>query len=144
MRPAFEYIYMNLAKDLSRRSTCKRNQVGCVITSIDYTHVYGVGYNGNAQGLPNTCDRPEEKGNCGCLHAEDNAMLKVSVSTHIPKVLFCTMQPCSYCAKRIINKGGFLKVFYANEYRLRDGINLLETAGIQVIHLKDNDATANP
>lgn len=65
-RPSFPEIYMRLAMELSRRSTCKRLQVGTVITSVDYRMVYAVGYNGNANGLPNECDR-DEPGNCGCF-----------------------------------------------------------------------------
>lgn len=137
MRPAFESIYMRLAHELAKRSTCLRNQVGCVVTSVDFAHVYGVGYNGNARGLNNVCDRPNKKGDCGCLHAEDNALLHVSVSPNTPKVLFCTVQPCAYCAKRIINKGGFMRVYYAQPYRLPDGIDIMERTGIQVIHLKE-------
>lgn len=51
---------------MSRRSTCSRLQVGCAITSPDYRYVYGVGYNGNATGLPNQCDC-KTPGNCGCF-----------------------------------------------------------------------------
>lgn len=65
-RPSFRSIYMRLALMMAERSTCQRLQVGCVITSVDFRYVYGVGYNGNASGLPNTCDR-STPGNCGCF-----------------------------------------------------------------------------
>ena len=73
-RPSFLEIYMDLAFSLARRSTCKRLHVGTVITTTDYRKVLSVGYNGNASGLANTCDR-DEKGNCGCLHSEENAII---------------------------------------------------------------------
>ena len=58
-RPTFEEIYLSLAFSLAERSTCKRLRVGTVITSTDYRKVLAVGYNGNASGLPNRCDRDE-------------------------------------------------------------------------------------
>lgn len=73
-RPSFPEVYMRLALTLAARSTCRRLCVGTVITSTDYRKVLAVGYNGNAAGLPNTCDR-EEPGNCGCLHSEENAVI---------------------------------------------------------------------
>ena len=59
---------------IARRSTCTRLDVGTVITTTDYRKVLAVGYNGNASGLPNSCDR-DEPGNCGCLHSEENAVI---------------------------------------------------------------------
>ena len=56
-RPSFETIYLQLAQILAARSTCSRLQVGTVITSLDYRKVLAVGYNGNATGLTNGCDR---------------------------------------------------------------------------------------
>ena len=104
-RISFEEIYMNLAFELSKRSTCSRLNVGAVIVSEDFSRVYGIGYNGNAAGLGNHCDSTVP-GNCGCLHAEDNALLKTNGGPEVPKIVFVTHQPCSYCAKRMVNKGG--------------------------------------
>jgi dCMP deaminase len=130
-RPKFEEIYMRFAYDLSRRSTCKRLQVGCVIVSADYSRVFGIGYNGNAAGLANTCES-DTPGDCGCLHAEDNALLKTNEGPEYPKIVFVTHQPCAYCAKRMVNKGGVKKVFYSEPYRIRRGLDILEEVGIEV------------
>jgi dCMP deaminase len=124
---------MDFAFQLSRRSTCKRLHVGAVVVSADYSRVYGIGYNGNAAGFPNCCDR-EEPGNCGCLHAEDNALLKTNDGPEIKKIMFLTHLPCAYCAKRIINKGGIQKVFFAQDYRIKLGQEILNQAGISCIH----------
>src|SRR3712207_6912089 len=88
-RPTFESIYMKLAHVLARRSTCRRLQVGTVITSTDYRKVLAVGYNGNASGLHNDCDR-EEPGNCGCLHSEENAVINCDAPRHTEKIVFVT------------------------------------------------------
>lgn len=129
MRPDFEDIYMRLALMMAERSTCSRLSVGCVITSDDYRYVYGVGYNGNAAGLPNQCDR-ETPGNCGCLHAEENAVINCTAPRHLPKRVFTTHLPCEYCAKRLINLGTVKRVYYHTDYRLKRGLELFDLIGI--------------
>ena len=134
IRPTFESIYLELARTLSARSTCKRLQVGTVITSTDFRKVLAVGYNGNATGLSNTCDR-DEAGNCGCLHSEENAVINCDAPRFIEKVAFVTHLPCVACAKRLINLGNVKKVFYGQEYRIKDSVELLRSVGIEVEHL---------
>jgi dCMP deaminase len=137
-RPPFEAIYMKLALMMAKRSTCERLQVGCVITTEDFSNVLGIGYNGNAKGFPNKCSR-STPGNCGDLHAEDNALLKVNSGPEIAKIAFITHQPCEMCAKRLVNKGGFKKVYYLNPYRLTEGLDVLKFAGIEVIKLEEEE-----
>lgn len=132
-RPSFESIYLELAKTLSTRSTCLRLAVGTVITSTDYRKVLAVGYNGNASGLPNSCDR-HEPGNCGCLHSEENAVINCDAPRSVEKYVFVTHLPCTACAKRLINLGNVKRVVYAEEYRIRDSIALLTSVGIEVLH----------
>ena len=138
-RPRFEDIYMELAHKMSERSTCNRTnsagvpmRVGCVITSPDFRKVIAVGYNGGASGGKNGCDRtgPEAVGNCGCLHAEENAAINCDVPRATPKVVFCTHLPCVMCAKRLINLGGVVKVYYDIDYRDRTSLELLAKAFI--------------
>jgi dCMP deaminase len=130
-RPSFETIYLNLARSLADRSTCKRLNVGTVITSTDYRKVLAVGYNGNATGLPNQCDR-EEPGNCGCLHSEENAVINCDSPRHVEKIVFVTHLPCAACAKRLINLGNVRQIFYGEDYRVRDSLELLKSVGITV------------
>ncbi len=130
-RPSFPKIYLQLASILAERSTCKRLQVGTVITSTDYRKVLAVGYNGNATGLPNQCDR-EEPGNCGCLHSEENAVINCDAPRQTEKYVFVTHLPCVQCAKRLINLGNVKKIFYLHEYRIRDSVTLLNSVSIEV------------
>lgn len=131
-RPSFESIFLDFARRLAERSTCARLKVGAVVTSEDFRRVYAVGYNGNASGLANDCDRHGEEavGNCGCLHAEENAVINCDVSRALPKIVFCTHLPCVMCAKRIVNLGGVKKVFFANDYRVRTSAEIFEKVGI--------------
>jgi len=128
---------MSLAMMLAERSTCARLHVGCVVVSGDNQRVLSIGYNGSWRGGPNGCDSTEP-GNCGCLHAEDNSLIKLNYNDAAEKKLYTTIMPCSYCAKRIIN-AGIQEVIYLHEYRKTEGIEILKEAGIKVRQLPSWD-----
>ncbi len=132
LRPSFEEIYLQLAEIISRRSTCARLQVGTVITSSDFRKVLAIGYNGNASGLANHCDR-DCVGNCGCLHSEENAVINCDSPRSAEKIVFVTHQPCTACAKRFINLGNVKKIYFAHKYRSSAGAELLAQVGIELI-----------
>ena len=134
-RPTFPSIYLKLAQTLAGRATCYRLQVGTVITSTDFRKVLAVGYNGNATGLHNGCDRTEP-GNCGCLHSEENAVINCDSPRSTEKFVFVTHLPCVACAKRLINLGNVKAVYYWQDYRIRDSLELLKQVGIQVEQLE--------
>jgi len=137
-RPDFIQIYAHIAAIISKRSTCKRLQVGSVVVSSDYTRVLAIGYNGNARGFPNTCDS-DEPGNCGCIHSEINALLKTDYSEK-DKIMFVTDTPCVACAKAIIN-ADIKKVYYIRNYRISTSLEMFKKAGIYVeqVNLKEID-----
>jgi deoxycytidylate deaminase len=64
---------MALAKSLAQRSTCEVEQVGAVITSVDFRKVLAIGYRGNASGLRNGCDQPVAGPQANALHAGEPA-----------------------------------------------------------------------
>jgi dCMP deaminase len=127
-RIPLQEVYMRMAEELAKRSTCARNQVGTVITNAELTQVLGIGYNGNARGLPNACDGTEP-GRCGCLHSEQNALVKAGAM--LPgKVMFVTTSPCVMCAKLTINTN-VAKVCYRNAYRDPSGLEILRQGGVE-------------
>ncbi len=128
-RIPLEEVYMRMAEELAKRSTCARNQVGTVITTADLTQVLGIGYNGNARGLPNRCDG-DQPGGCGCVHSEANALLKAGAQTP-DKRMFVTVAPCVMCAKMIVNSN-VERLYYRRAYRLSDGIQVLQLGGVEV------------
>ncbi len=132
LRPSFEEIYLNLASILAKRSTCSRLKVGTVITSTDYRKVLAVGYNGNATGLPNQCDR-DEIGNCGCLHSEENAVINCDSPRAVEKIVFVTHKPCAACAKRLINLGNVKKIIFLEDYRSNTADELFALVKIPLI-----------
>src|ERR1700694_5481704 len=96
-RIPLEEVYMRMAEELAKRSTCLRLRVGTVITPPDITQVLGIGYNGNARGLPNRCDSTTP-GACGCIHSEMNAVIKAGAQL-AGKVMFVSASPCVMCAR---------------------------------------------
>ena len=115
---------------LTRRATCKRAQFSCVVTSGDMTQIYGFGYNGTAKGFDHNDCKADQPGNCGCVHAEINALIKVRANDP-RKVFFVTGQPCVTCAKAIINSGAS-KIYYRSTYRSDEGLDLFKRASVEV------------
>src|SRR2546430_858357 len=68
--PLYE-VYMRMAEELAKRSTCARLRVGTVVTDQLLENVLAIGYNGNARGLPNRCDS-SGPGSGGGIHSEMN------------------------------------------------------------------------
>ena len=130
-RPPLFEVYMRMAEELAKRSTCARLQVGSVITNPTLEHVVAIGYNGNARGFPNRCDSTEE-GKCGCIHSEMNALVK-SPGEMRDKVAFVTASPCVMCAKLMV-QAYVSHLFFRERYRLTAGVEILEDAGVTVVH----------
>ena len=119
MRPSLSECMLNTAAVFAERSSCSRLKVGVVITNQEMTTIESVGYNGGAKGAQNGCDR-HEPGNCGCLHAEMNALIKMNYHT-AGKRMFLTHSPCPMCAKAIVN-GGIREVTFREKYRVESGL----------------------
>lgn len=127
-RPSKERMFMDMALVVARRSACKRLHVGAIITDYDMTQVISMGYNGPEKGGPNEC-RGQGEGNCGCLHAELNALVKAPHGQ--PSIMFCTHSPCLTCAGYMANSS-VVRVVYHEKYRRDDGIILLRERNINV------------
>ena len=121
-RPPLFEVYMRMAEELAKRSTCARLQVGTVITDAELEHVLAIGYNGNARGFPNRCDSPEP-GRCGCIHSEMNALVKAPGHVR-EKVAFVTASPCVMCAKLMV-QANVAYLFYREAYRDDTGLSVL-------------------
>ena len=129
-RVSKEEMMMQIAELVATRSTCKRLHVGAVLTDEKMFNISAFGFNGNYSGGPNTCDS-DEIGNCGCTHSEIGCLVKGKGS-----ILFITDSPCLACTKVIIN-AGVKKVYYRNEYRKTEGLDLLKKMNIETIQLCD-------
>lgn len=127
-------IMMKMALYVAERSTCARLKVGCVITSSDMLSVDGYGYNGNFAGGPNGCDS-DVPGQCGCVHAEPNALVKSNYGLKNRKA-FITHSPCKACSKLLIN-AGIREVYYIHEYRDTSPLQMLDWAGVAVYQMHE-------
>lgn len=56
MRPSRDETWLNMARELAKRSTCLRRAVGCALLD-ELGQVLATGYNGRARGLPH-CNEP--------------------------------------------------------------------------------------
>lgn len=67
------------------------------------------------------------------LHAETNAIAKVSASTESSEgsTIFCTHAPCLQCAK-LIYQSGIKSLFYRDTYRDDSGLIFLKKSGVDV------------
>lgn len=130
-RPPLYEVYMRMAEELAKRSTCARLQVGTVLTDALLEHVVAIGYNGNARGFPNRCDGTEP-GRCGCIHSEMNALVKAPGGLR-DKVAFVTASPCAMCAKLMV-QAHVSHVFYRERYRSDEGLAILERGGVVPVH----------
>ena len=126
--------YLRMAQIWAENSYCKRRQVGALV--VKDKMIISDGYNGTPSGFENVC---EDDGNVTkpyVLHAEANAITKLARSNNNSEgsTIYITASPCIECAKLII-QAGIKRVVYGEKYRLTDGIELLERAGIEVIYL---------
>jgi len=132
-------FFLRTALDLSSQSKCERLKVGAIITSADGEHVFALGYNGRAKGSSSPCRGKLYEGNCGCVHAESNAISKNHGHRLEQKVVFCTHLPCELCAIQLINLTGIQSIFYISEYRISEGRTLLSEANISLVQFPMED-----
>lgn len=130
--------YLRMAKIWSENSYCKRRQVGCLV--VKDKMIISDGYNGTPSGFENVCEDDSFVTHPYVLHAEANAITKLARSSNNSDgaTLYVTDAPCIECSKLII-QAGIRRVVYAKEYRLTEGIELLERAKITVIHLNPDE-----
>ena len=147
MRIGINEYYMNIAVQVSLRSTCIRRKVGAVI--VKDNEILGSGYNGSPKGLPNCCDDPtrcyrtqhnipsgQKLELCYAQHAEINAMFNALCSNRDlhDASIFVTTFPCSNCAKAII-QSGIKNIYYLDTYTNEFTLTMLEEANVRVIEM---------
>jgi dCMP deaminase len=134
------WAFCEFARSLSRLSTCRRLQVGCIVVTPDLTEVLAIGYNGPPAGVDNDRCRAtgpgDGHGGCGCIHGEANALVRLK-ATGSDLVMLTTDSPCEHCAGLVLNSKSVGAVVYDREYRDRTGLELLEAAGVTVVPRKD-------
>jgi len=141
-RPDWDEYFLGIAKLISERSTCLRRSVGALI--VKNKRILTTGYNGTPSGITHCevvgCLRDklkvpsgERHELCRGLHAEQNAIIQAAlhgVDIH-GGTLYCTNQPCSICAKMLIN-AGIKEVVMESGYPDEMAKEFFEEAGVAV------------
>ncbi len=142
-RPSWQEYFMQMAHLASKRSTCIRRAVGAAL--VRDNQVIATGYNGSPKHIAHCsetgCLRQqlnvpsgEKHELCRGVHAEQNAIIQAAINGSSTRgtTLYCTHQPCSICAKLIIN-AEIRTVYIANRYPDTLSEQFFREAGITMI-----------
>lgn len=127
-RPEKDIYFMNIAREVSRRSTCLRRRFGAVIVKADV--ILSTGYVGAPRGTPNCIDLKkcartelnisvgERYELCRSVHAEMNAIINAARSgvaivdskmylyvENVKDNKVMVGKPCKLCRRMIVNAG---------------------------------------
>ena len=134
----FDLRYLEMARIWAQNSYCQRRQVGALV--VKEGMIISDGYNGTPSGFENVCEDDNNITKPYVLHAEANAITKLARSNNNSDgaTIYITASPCIECSKLII-QSGIRRVVYGEKYRLTDGIELLERAGIEIVCLSQQE-----
>ena len=132
----YDKAYLKMALEWGKLSYCKRRQVGALI--VKDKMIISDGYNGTPTGFDNNCEDDENYTKWYVLHAEANAITKVSSSTQSSEgaTLYVTLSPCRDCSK-LIFQAGIIRVVYYEEYKDRSGLDFLIEGGVEVTQISN-------
>lgn len=139
----WDHRFMQMAHVIATWTSCymEGRSIGAVI--VKDKRIMTTGYNGAPAGMRTCKERGEclrRKMNipsgqrtevCYAIHAEQNAIIqaaKLGVSID-GATLYCTHQPCSVCAKMIVN-AGIQRVIYQEGYPDDFSLAIFEEAGV--------------
>ncbi len=146
--PSWTEYFMSITDLVSRRSTCLRRAVGAVI--VMDKRILSTGYNGAPRKVPHCAETGclrmqlsvpsgEKHELCRGVHAEQNAIIQAAfhgVSIH-GSSLYCTTEPCSICAKMIIN-AGIKIVYFQDAYPDPMSREMFKEANVEMIDINKN------
>jgi dCMP deaminase len=144
IRPSWDEYFMEVLDSVSKRSTCDRGRVGCVI--VKDKQILVTGYAGAPAGLPH-CDDVghqlkktiHEDGNITehcvrTVHGEQNAICQAAKRGVAIEgaTVYVRMTPCRTCAMLLINCG-VKNVFCERKYHAgAESEEMLKKAGIKI------------
>ncbi len=118
MKISWNDYFINIAKEVAKKSKDPSSQVGCVIVSQDNRPV-SFGYNGFVSGCDEghmTFDRPLKYNLI--IHAEMNALIFSQKALAGCKV-YVTHAPCDNCLKHLM-QAGVCEIYYNDPGILKD------------------------
>lgn len=148
--------FIEMAGMVASWSSCyqENRQVGAVIAKDK--RILATGYNGASSGIISCKEKGEclrRKLNipsgtkhelCYATHAEQNAIIqaaKMGIAID-GATLYCTHQPCTICAKMIINSG-IKRIVYRDGYPDEFSLQLIKEAGVALERYTEEEQWAN-
>ncbi len=135
---------MQIVDLVKSRSTCLRRQVGALI--VRDKRILTSGYNGAPAGVRHCAEvgclrqqmnvpSGERHELCRAVHAEQNAIVQAAyMGTSVNgATMYVSLQPCSMCAKLIIN-AGIKRLVFRGDYPDALSMSLLQEAGIELVN----------
>ena len=149
--------FMEMADLISSWASCyqENRKIGAVI--VKNKRIMTTGYNGAPAGVKTCVERKSclrrelnipsgtRQESCYAIQAEQNAIIqaaKLGVSID-GATLYCTHQPCSVCAKMIIN-AGIVRVVYREGYPDDFARQLLSEAGVALERFEPSQEEKRP
>ena len=110
--------FMDIADMVSRRGSCDRKQVGCIL--VKDKRIIATGYNGSMTKADHCDDVGHlmENGHCvRTIHAEVNAIAQCAKygSDCEGSTCYCNTLPCWNCFKLLVN-AGVRQIYYKDAY----------------------------
>jgi dCMP deaminase len=136
-RASWDEYFMNIAREVAKRSTCDRKFVGAVV--VRDRSILATGYNGSIKGLPHCDDEGHlmEEGHCvRTVHAEANAI--VQAARNGVRIdggdIYVTASPCWGCFRLIAN-AGIGRIVFGEFYRDNKIFEFSQMLGIELVDL---------
>jgi dCMP deaminase len=146
-RPSWDEYFMQIVDLVKTRSTCLRRQVGALI--VKDKRILASGYNGAPAGVAHCADvgclreqlkvpSGERHELCRAIHAEQNAIVQAAYSgTSVNgATIYVSLQPCSLCAKLMIN-AGIKKLVLRGNYPDELALSMLTEAGVDMVNFDE-------
>jgi dCMP deaminase len=146
-RPSWDEYFMQIVDLVKTRSTCLRRQVGALI--VKDKRILASGYNGAPAGVSHCAEvgclrqqlnvpSGERHELCRAIHAEQNAIVQAAYSgTSVNgSTMYVSLQPCSLCAKLMIN-AGIKKLVFRGNYPDELALSMLNEAGVELVNFDE-------
>ncbi len=146
-RPSWDEYFMKIVDLVKTRSTCLRRQVGALI--VKEKRILTSGYNGAPAGITHCAEvgclrdqlkipSGERHELCRAIHAEQNAIVQAAYTGISVKgaTMYVSLQPCSLCAKLMIN-AGIVKLVYRGSYPDELAMSMLNESGIELVNFDE-------
>ena len=127
-------VFTNFVSEIAKLSVSQTLKVGAIALKIDFSKIGSFGYNGSYTGAKTNSETGGEEesltsGLSGFVHAEMNLVAKFREPDPENYIILLTHSPCDICMKLIINSG-FKYVFWKQEYRKTEHLQILQELGI--------------